>query len=180
MLRPSGSKKSNIDTLIFALVVLSTLVVGAGLLLIVFSDDLAEEGIFGSGEMEPVEFERLTLSPSENHYLACNEDFCQNAQPDEITENFIVPVNEVRDRVTRLIDSKTNITLKNMDLVNLRFTIYVYVPSQAAPDVVTIKLYDLGAPRSGISILSQIIVGEDNSFRNRKRVLNWLTLLKRP
>jgi len=182
MLRPSGSKKSTIDTLIFTLVALSALVVGAGLLLIVFSDDLAEDGIFGSGEMEPVDFERLTLAPSSTHYLACHEDFCQNASPDEITEVFTVPVNELRDRLTRFIDDPVNnqIEVKSFDLQNRQFVFLVYTSSSPFPDVVTVKLYDLGASLSGVSILSQTLKGDDATNRNLQRVRRWLTILKRP
>lgn len=180
MLRPPGSKKSSIDTLIFTLVALSVLVVGAGLLLIIFSEDLAEDGIFGSGEMEAVDFETLRLTPSENHYLACHEDFCQNARPDEVTEIYPVPVNELRDRLTRFIDSQQRIEVKSFDLPNLQFVFLVYFGSSPFPDVITIKLYDLGAPRSGVSILSQTLKGEDATNRNQQRVHRWLTILKRP
>jgi len=182
MLRSPGSKKSNIDTLIFTLVALSVLVVGAGLLLIVFSEDLAEDGIFGSGEMEPVDFETLMLTPSENHYLACHEDFCQNARPDELTEIYTVPVNELRNRLTKFIDDpkNTQIEVKSFDLQNLQFVFLDYSGSGPFPDVITVKLYDLGAPRSGISILSQTLKGDDQTFRNRQRVQRWLTILKKP
>lgn len=182
MVRPSGSKKSTIDTLIFTLVALSAFVVIAGLLLIIFSEDLAEEGIFGSGEMETVNFEELTLSPSENHYLACHKDFCQNARPDEITEVFTVPVNELIDRLTRFIDDPTNnqIEVKSFDLQNRQFVFLVYTSSSPFPDVVTVKLYDLGAPFSGISILSQTLKGDDDTNRNQRRVKRWLAILKRP
>ena len=180
MLRPPGSKKSSIDTLIFTLVALSVLVVGAGLLLIVFSEDLTEDGLFGSGEMEAVDFETLALTPADNHYLACHEDFCQNARPDEVTEIYPVPVNELRDRLTRFIDSQQRIEVKTFDLPNLHFVFLVYSGSSPFPDVVTVKLYDLGAPRSGVSILSQTLKGEDATNRNQQRVQRWLTILKRP
>lgn len=178
----SGKKKLTIDTLIFTLVGLSALVVGVGLLLIVFSDDLAEEGIFGSGEMEPVDFESLTLSPSATHYLACHEDFCQNARPDEITEVFTVPVSEVLDRLTSFIDDPKNnqIEVKSFDLQNRQFVFLVYSSSNPFPDVVTVKLYDLGAPLSGVSILSQTLKGNDVSNRNQQRVRRWLKILNRP
>ncbi len=180
MLRPSGSKKSNIDILIFALVALSVVVVGIGLLIIVFSEDL--EGVLGSGEMETVDFEALVLTPSENHYLACHEDFCQNAIPDEFTEVFLVPVNELRNRLTKFIDDPRNnqIEVKTFDLQNRQFVFLDYSGSGPFPDVITVKLYDLGAPRSGISILSQTLKGEDDVNRNRQRVHRWLAILKRP
>lgn len=177
-----GPKKSNIDTFIFTLMALSVLVVGAGFLLIIFSDELAEGELLGSGEMETIDFETLTLTPSNTHYLACHEDFCQNARPDEITEVFNVPVTELRNRLTKFIDDqKTNqIEVKTFDLQNLQFVFLVFTPASPFPDVVTLKLYDLGAPRSGVSILSQTLKGEDKTFRNRQRVRRWLAILERP
>ncbi len=180
MALPLGLKKLNIDNFIIILIALSVLVVGAGMLLIVFSDELAEEEIFGSGKMEMVNFESLILTPAQNHYLACHEDHCKNATPDEVTEFFPVPVNVLRDRLTKFIDSQKRVETKKIDLINLQFVFLVYEGANPFPDVVTVKLYDLGAPKSGISILSQTLKGDDEKERNRQRVQKWLAFLKRP
>ncbi len=180
MMRSHGSEKTKIDALIFTLVVISGLVVIVGMLLIIFSDDLTEGGLFGSGEMVVVDFEALTLSPDSGHYLVCPEGFCQNSTPDQITEIYRVPVFELRDRLTRFIDSQQGLERKTLDLQNLQFVFLAYNRSSPFPDVITVKLYDLGAPRSSIAILSQTIKGEDATGRNRTRVQRWLKILTQP
>lgn len=175
-----GNKNSSIDTLIFTLVALSVVVVLGGIGLIFFSDDLAEDGWFGSGEMEFINFEEITLTPGPDHYLACAPDFCRNATPDEVTEIFNTPISELRNRLSRFVDGQENIEVKNFDLINLHFVFLVYSSAQPFPDVVTVQLYDLGAPRSGVSILSQTLKGQDENNRNRVRVQRWLNFLRRP
>jgi len=97
-----------------------------------------------------------------------------------VTEVFPVPVNVLRDRLTSFIDQQVRVEVKSLDLVNLQFVFLAYTPGEPFPDVVTVKLYDLGAPKSGISILSQTLKGEDTTNRNRARVQHWLEYLKRP
>lgn len=173
-------KKSFMDGFIIVVIAVSVIVVAAGLGMVFFSEELTEQGLFGEGDLVFVDFDNLSVEPGERHFLACPEYYCENAVPDEIVPVFPVHATELRNRLTTFVDSQTNVSLKQMDLADLDFIFLAYIGSQPFPDVVYVKLYDLGGKRSTAAIYSVTVKGEDGVGRNRQRVQNWLAVLGQP
>ena len=174
----TSPKKTVIDSAIYGVIVLSVLAIGGGLLLIIFSDQLPLENIFGSGELEAVNFESIRIEPGEDHFLACPEDYCQLATPDQVSMVYPITVITLRDRLLDYIDSQLRVDLKTMDIPNLKFDFFAYQGTNPFPDVVTIQLYDLGGNRSSLAVYSRTLKGEGDVGANRARVLRLLQALE--
>lgn len=176
---PSGpAKKSALDKLIYVVIGLSIFVVASGLVIINFWDELGVDKFFGSGELPPVNFELLTVSQNQNHYLACPTGYCPEAEPDEISPIFLISAMRLRNRLIKISDADNRIDLKEMDLKNLQFDFLVYMPQRTYPDVVTAKIYNLGPNESTIAIYSRTLKGQDDTNANRARVKRWLRHLE--
>ena len=171
-------KKTVIDSIIFGVIVLSVLAIGGGLLLVIFSDQLPLEDIFGSGELEVVNFETIAIEPGGDHFLACPVDYCQMANPDQVSLVYPITVNALRNRLLDYIDSQLRVDIKTMDIPNLQFDFLAYQGTNPFPDVVTIQLYDLGGNRSSIAVYSRTLKGESDVGANRARVLRLLQALE--
>ncbi len=172
------SKKSFIDTIIHGVLVLSALAIGGGFLLILFSDQLPLQDFFGSGKLEAINFETLEFEPGENHFLACPADYCLAATPDEVTQVYPVTVTTLRNRLLEFVDKLLRVDIKTMDIPNLQFDFLVYQGTNPFPDVVTVKLYDLGGSRSSVAIYSRTLKGENDKGANKARVMRWLRALE--
>lgn len=173
-------KKSTLDTFVYTVITASVVVVLLGIMLIVFRDQLPLEGIFGSGELPEVDFAALEVIPGEDHFLACPANACPNAVPDQMAEPFRLGVTELRDRLFAFVDRTKSITPQAYDFQNLQFDFAEYAPGRPFPDLVTVKLYDLGENRSAAAIYSRTLQGSDDTGENRKRVARWLRALRGP
>jgi len=173
-------KKSFVDNLIVISLSLSALIIGGGLLLILFSDDLSLEGIFGPGKIRDVNFETLVVSPDQNHYLSCPEDYCSLATPDQFTDVYPVGVDILSQRFLDYIDTRSRVekNTKRWDIPQRKFEYLVYHGANPFPDIVTIQFFDLGGNRSSLAIFSITLKGDDQNNTNRDRVINWLNALE--
>ena len=174
------SKKNYfLDKLTYISISLSVLIIAGSLLLILFSEELSLEGIFGSSKMEIIDFETLAIVPDQNHYLSCPEDYCPFATPDQITIVYPVTVEVLSRRFLDFIDARPRLekNLKRWDIPNRLFEYLAYSGPNPFPDVVTIQFYDLGGNRSSLAILSRTLKGEDRNNTNKNRVNKWLGTL---
>jgi len=180
MSNPEPKRKSFLDKLIYISISLSVVIILGGLILIMFSEKLPLEGIFGSGEIAEVDFEALTVTPGPNHYLACPEDYCPMATPDQITEVYPITVDVLSQRFFNFVDGLPRVDLKpgGMDIPNRQFEYLAYNGSNPFPDVVTVRFFDLGGNRSSVAIYSRTLKGEDLSDTNQKLVSRWLRAME--
>jgi len=176
---PSASpNKRLLDKVIIAIIGFSIFVVAGSLVAINFWDELGLDDFFGSGELPLVDFEFLSIAQGTNHYLACPTGYCLEAEEDETSPVFLLSATNLRNRLIELADSNSQIDIKKMDLKNLQFDFLAYVPQRTFPDVVTVKIYDIGGNESSVAIYSRTLKGEDNTNENRTRVKRWLRLLE--
>jgi len=172
------SKKSTLDKLIYAVIGMSIFVIVSGLVIVNFWDELGMDEVFGTGTLPPIDFDTLAVVQNQNHYLACPTGFCPEATADETSPVFLASATSLRDRLIDLSDADNRIELKEMDLRNLQFDFLVYLPQRPFPDVVTIRVYDLGPNESTVAIYSRTLKGVDETGSNRSRVKHWLRLLE--
>ena len=174
-----SQKKSFLDKLTYISISLSVLIIAGGLLLILFSEELPLEGIFGSSKMEIIDFETLAVVPDQNHYLSCPEDYCPMATPDQIAIVYPVTVDILSRRFLDFVDAQPRVekNTKRWDIPKRQFEYLAYSGPNPFPDVVTIQFYDLGGNRSSLAILSRTLKGEDRNNTNKNRVIRWLGTL---
>ncbi len=174
-----SQKKSFLDKLTYISISLSVLIIAGGLLLILFSEELHLEGIFGSSKMEIIDFETLAVVPDQNHYLSCPEDYCPRATPDQIAFVYPVTVDVLSRQFLDFVDAQPRVekNTKRWDIPNRQFEYLAYSGPNPFPDVVTIQFYDLGGNRSSLAILSRTLKGEDRKNTNKNRVIRWLGTL---
>ncbi len=174
-----SQKKSFLDKLTYISISLSVLIIAGGLLLILFSEELHLERIFGSSKMEIIDFETLAVVPDQNHYLSCPEDYCPRATSDQIAIVYPVTVDVLSRQFLDFVDAQPRVekNTKRWDIPNRQFEYLAYSGPNPFPDVVTIQFYDLGGNRSSLAILSRTLKGEDRNNTNKNRVIKWLGTL---
>lgn len=172
-------KKSFVDNLMVISMSASAVIILGGLLLIMFSDDLPLEGIFGSGKIEDVNFETLAVKPGQNHFLSCPQDYCPMATPDQVTAVYPVGVDVLSQKFLDYVDTRARVekNTQRWDIPGRQFEYLVYHGTNPFPDVVTIQFYDLGGNRSTLAVFSITLKGDDENNTNKNRVTKWLSVL---
>jgi len=162
---------------LYSSIVLSLLVIVAGAVLIVAGDSLPLGKIFGTKELEEVNFETLVVSENSGHYLICPDDICRATTPNETPKIYPLTINNLRDRLFRFIDNNPNIDLRSMDLSNAQFEFTENTTKSPFPDVITVRFFRVDDKKSTLAIYSNSIYHNDATI-NRDRVKRWLRALE--
>ena len=155
----------------------SVVILALGALLLIPNARPLLEGLFGQGELQPVDFETLELTGERDEYLVCSLELCRKAQPHMVAKNYIVPLAELRKTLLRSIDRSPTYFRRSFDLAKQQFEFTERVPKTPYPDVVTIRFLNLGDNRSSVAIYSRSVVGRSDPGRNQDRVERLLAII---
>ncbi|MDX2223853.1 MAG: DUF1499 domain-containing protein [Rhodospirillaceae bacterium] len=129
------------------------------------------------GKLDPIDFATLTPPGSPNTYLVAPPG-ATRAAPNEPAPEFDLPAGQLKARLLAAVDNEPRLekVWESADGLALQF-----VQRSALmrwPDIVSVKLIDLGGGRSTLAIYSRSVYGYSDLGVNKARVQRWLAALK--
>lgn len=164
-----------IDHIRNAAIVLSVLVaLIAGVILIMGPESLPVGD--QDSALAPVDFATLSRPEGEESYLACPIGVCPEAGPDATSPVVNMDAGELQQRLLELVDRSPDISIDYMSPRTRQFRFLVRGPDMLAPDVVSVRVFDLEGG-AGIAVYSRTPVGNADRQRHAARVTRWLAVL---
>ena len=171
---------SKLDRFVYGILGLSVLVMLAGVLL-TFNPSLTDKlrGVFGVTEMGELDFETLVVDSTQDNYLLCPEDICLSATSNEPANVYRIKPSLIRQRLLAYADSRPYIKLRNIDMDLQQFEFTEQSPNMRLPDIITIRIIDIGGDSSMLAIYSRSVLDSGRPGTNEERVCRWLDILTR-
>jgi uncharacterized protein (DUF1499 family) len=112
----------------------------------------------------------------QNAFLACPPDYCAAAAA--ASPIFAVPVDRLMEAWDQMIaaDSADRVAVERE---GRRLVLIEHTPLLRFPDIVTIEFVAVSPDRSSLAIYSRSRYGRGDFGTNRRRVLGWLSALRR-
>ena len=174
----TSSSKKTIDKFVYSVIGLCFVVLLLGLVAMMPGANGFLEAIFGSKQIESVDFSSLQPSEEYDHYLACPPDVCMEGVVDEFSEAFNIPATQLRSRLMSYVDSRPGINLRDIDMDLGQFEFSEDSISGGFPDIVTVRIFALGDNQSTLAIYSQSIFNNNQTDANKTRVIRWLNMVR--
>lgn len=132
---------------------------------------------FGGGQIPEIDFETLVLPVRSDEYLICPQDLCLDTDPDEFSPEFDIPPEKLRAILLEYADLQVNVRRLRLDLAKQQYDFADQSPTMRFPDIITVRIIDLGAGRSTIAIYSRSVSSFAKKGSNAKRARRWLTMI---
>ncbi len=131
--------------------------------------------------MDTVSFKRLKRPQSPNTYLLAPEGFCDEAEPDTVSDPLMIPPIEIYDAFISMIAARADWTLQTTD--EARGLIHFVATSRFMrfkDDIhILILPEDTGDAGARLAVYSSSRIGHSDLGANRKRVMHMLTNLNK-
>ncbi|HZD26470.1 MAG TPA: DUF1499 domain-containing protein [Alphaproteobacteria bacterium] len=123
-----------------------------------------------------LDFETMRLRGRHNQFLVAPPGLCRNARPHAESPAFEVPVAALRRAVLAMLREQPRLELVQQD--DWQITVIQRSRLFRFPDIIDIRLIDLGEGRSTLAIYSRSKYGRTDFGVNGGRVGSWLRAVR--
>lgn len=167
-----------VDTMRLITIIASVVVLVIGGLLLLPGPGQSIRKLFGPGEISAIDFAELVTTGETDEYLVCPLYLCLSTEPDAEPREFDVQANRLRAILLEYIDHQSSVKMLGFDPVHQQFDFSDQDPTMRLPDIITIKIIELGEQRSTLAIYSRSVSGFTRDGANKRRVDHWMNMLR--
>jgi hypothetical protein len=144
--------------------------------------------LFGAPPVDSIDFATLPPRAKANSFLLCPENLCAESRPDRISPDYHVAVESLAAIVRKIVESTEG--LRNDDRARpeetgtassgseLQWDYIVTTRHLRFPDLVTVRVLDLGNGKSSLAIFSRAVYGRRDFGANQNRIAAWMEAIE--
>ncbi len=140
--------------------------------------------LFGPPPLERIDFASLEANAKPNSFLLCFAEVCQNAPFDRESPQYEFPAERLSEIARKVIESTEGLRRDNRERDDLAQENATGAPLQwdyiatsqylQFPDLITLRVVDLGGERSSLVIYGRAVYGYRDFGVNQNRIAAWI------